>query len=157
MKHIHSKNSLFLMEIILNLLLFVLLMLAALQLFIRSHTLTTQTGELHQAITCCTSAASVFESGDGTLQDILEYYSYGINLNSQVIVYLDADFCECQREEARYYLSIAPMTEDSEPLAKAEILCLTAEGEEIYSLTACHYRQRQLSSRLFETSGEVPL
>ncbi|MCM1106999.1 MAG: hypothetical protein NC355_08645 [Blautia sp.] len=150
MKRTHSKNSLFLMEIILNLLLFVLLMLAALQLFIRSHTLTRQTGELHQAITCCTSAASVFESGDGTLQDILEYYSYSINLNSQVIVYLDADFCECQSEEACYYLAIAPVAGDSEALAKAEILCFTAEGEEIYSLTACHYRQQQLTFLLSE-------
>lgn len=144
MKHTHSKNSLFLLELILNLLLFVLLMIVSLQLVIRAHTLTNETRNLHQAVTCCASAASVFESGDGTLDDFLEHYRCSVNQNSRIIIYLDADFEECPFAEAAYYLTVT-VTGGDDAVDRATITCLTMQDEPIYSLTACHYGQRRLA------------
>ena len=90
MKHTHSKNSLFLMEIILNLLLFSVLLVVGLQFFIHAHTRTEETTQLHQAVSSCASVAAVFERGDGTLNDLLETYRYSINLDDKIIIYLNS-------------------------------------------------------------------
>ena len=58
MKHTHSKNSLFLMEIILNLLLFSVLLVVGLQFFIHAHTRTEETTQLHQAVSSCASVTA---------------------------------------------------------------------------------------------------
>ena len=98
MKRTHSKNSLFLMEIILNLLLFSVLLVVGLQFFIHAHTRTEETTQLHQAVSSCASVAAVFERGDGTLNDLLETYRYSINLDDKIIIYLNSDFNECKRK-----------------------------------------------------------
>ena len=107
MKHTHSKNSLFLMEIILNLLLFSVLLVVGLQFFIHAHTRTEETTQLHQAVSSCASVAAVFERGDGTLNDLLETYRYSINLDDKIIIYLNSDFNECKRKKATYFLSVS--------------------------------------------------
>ena len=94
MKRTHSKNSLFLMEIILNLLLFTVLLVVGLQFFIHAHTRTEETTQLHQAVSSCASVAAVFERGDGSLDDLLTTYRYSVNLDDKIVIYLDTDFNE---------------------------------------------------------------
>lgn len=145
MKHIHSKNSIFLMEIILNTLLFSSLLVVGLQFFIRTHTLTNETVQLHQAVASCESVAAVFENGNGTLNDLLDTYPYSVNLDHHVLIYLDENFNECRKEEASYYISAA-LTEDSNiRLSKLDLTCYTQSAAPIYTLTACHYTQIRIS------------
>lgn len=147
MKRVHSKNSIFLMEIILNILLFSALLVVGLQLFMRAHKLTEKTMQLHQAVACCENAAAVFESGNGTLNDLLAAYRYSANLDHHVLIYLDENFNECRKKDASYYISAA-LTEDSESrLSKLTLTCYTVSSTPIYTLTACHYTQLQAAYR----------
>ena len=51
MRKIHSKNSIFLLEILLNVLLFSFLLMIGLQFFIHAHVKTRETSQLYQAVT----------------------------------------------------------------------------------------------------------
>ena len=55
----HSKSSLFLMEIILNILFFSILATFCVQIFFKGYQLSKSTEKLHQAVTACTSIAEI--------------------------------------------------------------------------------------------------
>ncbi len=140
MKQIHSKNSLFLMEILINILLFSALLVVGLQFFSKTHTLTQKTRELHQAVTSCSNVAAIFESGDGTTADILTVYPYSVNLDDKVIVYLDKNFNDCQKGQAQYYITAKLDKSSNAQLATLTIRCRTMEHKALlYELNACHY------------------
>jgi hypothetical protein len=139
MRRIHSSNSIFLMEIILNILLFCVLLVVGLQFFIQAHTRTAQTKALHQAVTSCESVAALFESGDGTLDGLTADCPYSTKQNGQVRIYLDDDFAFCRKKDASYYMTAELSSVKGSALAKLRITCYTDEKEELYALTACHY------------------
>lgn len=146
MKHTYSKNSLFLMEIILNILLFSVLLVVSLQFFERTHTLTRSTAQLHQAVSSCTDVAAIFESGDGTTNDILTIYPYSVNLDNKVIIYLDKNFNDCKKGQAKYYIT-AKLTRDSnDQLSRLIIRCRTIDKKLLYELSVCHYTQLHIST-----------
>lgn len=132
------------MEIMINILFFSVLLSICLQFFSKTHRLTLQTSDLHRAVTACTSAASIFESGDGTLDPLLSRYEYAVRTNSSaedsVSIYLDKDFLECPKKDAVYSVTVCLLPESafSSRLYKAEITCYR-DTEELYGITACRY------------------
>ena len=140
MRKLHSKNSIFLMEIILNVLLFAVLLTIGLQFFVKAHRLTEKTTELHQAVSSCESAASVFQSGDGTLASLLETYHYSVNLHDRVVIYLDSSFNACPKKSAAYTITAAlDRNGKRNSLSAVNLTCSTTEGMSLYSLRACHF------------------
>ncbi len=155
MKRTHSRSSIFLMEIILNLFLFSILMIVGLQFFIQTHTLTEQTARLHQAVAGCKSVASVFENGNGTRSGLLDFYHYGVSLDDKTLLFLDSDFQECGKKDACFYITVTIKETDTDGLTKAHISCTTEDNQVIYSLDACHYNRRHVTHapRQKEVSG----
>lgn len=141
MKHTHSKNSLFLMEILLNILLFSVLLVVSLQFFSRTHKLTKETAQLHQAVSSCTNVASIFSSGDGTTADILAVYPYSVKLNDNVMIYLDKNFNDCKKKQAQYYITAKLSDDSTDQFSKLIIQCRTMDRNLIYELSTCHYNQ----------------
>ena len=129
------------MEILLNILLFSVLLVVGLQFFSKTHTLTQKTGQLHAAVTSCSNIASVFEAGDGTTADILSLYPYSINLDDKVIVYLDKNFNDCKKGQAKYYITAKLDKDSNAQLASLTIRCHTMDRGKrlIYELNATHY------------------
>lgn len=80
----HSKNRIFLLEITINLLLFTVLLIVGLLFFIKTHSLTEQTGVLHQAVNACNNVASVYEQERGNLSAVSSTFSGSIDRKSVV-------------------------------------------------------------------------
>jgi hypothetical protein len=139
MKRIHSSNSLFLMEIILNILLFCAMLVIGLQFFIRAHDLTAQTKELHQAVTGCESVASLFQNGDGTLEGLSDDISYSTQHNGWIRIYLDQNFNFCKKEDSSYYITAKLYSGGEDSLSKLRITCYNEDSKELYTLTVCRY------------------
>lgn len=135
-----QKNHLFLLEIILNILLFSILLSVCLQFFSKTYRLTKETTDLHRAVTSCTNAASIFESGDGTLTPLLSQYKHADQKDTSVLIYLDQNFLECLKQDAVYSVTVCLLPEDSTSsrLSRAQITCYR-DSEELYSITACQY------------------
>lgn len=132
-----TRSSIFLMEIIINILLFSVLCVCSLQFFIKAYQLTENTTTLHHAVTACSNVASVYESGNGSIDIIYEAYPYAIHVNEQTLIYLDENYNECDREHGIYYILIEK--------AKSEVDTISIRfyktGEEAcYSIKACNYQ-----------------
>lgn len=130
-----TKSSMFLMEILINILLFSILCVCSLQFFMKSLHLTDETTTLHHAVTACSSVASVYEAGDSSIDCILEAYPHALHTVNKIIIYYDESFIECQRENASYYVHITGNVEVTSKI----LIEFYAKDEVIYSITACHY------------------
>lgn len=133
-----SGSSLFLMEILLNILLFSVMLSFCLQFFVKAHKLTNSTTELERAVTCCSNTANMFETGDGTLESIYSMYNNKIFVDGQLVVYLDKNFIDCPSEDAVFTMTVTLLPGDS-PVKKAAVSCKKGE-DVIYQITACQYR-----------------
>lgn len=134
-----SGSSLFLLEIMVNILLFAVLLTICLQFFIKAHNLTNKTTELQRATTLCSSIASLYEAGDGGLDLIDEAYPNSVILDGHMILYLDQDFITCNLDDAVYIITISN-GENEDRIRSIDITCSTGDRE-IYSITAKHYTQ----------------
>ena len=155
-----NKSSLFLMELVINLLLFCILCGCGLMFFIKSTNLTRSTTDLHQAVRITTSIASAFEAGDGTLNSLQSVHPACFYTNKDVtdanavdtnameanmpeaILYYNEDFKPCSETHSYYKVTI-DLTEGT--VHKATIVFYNEKGEAIYSIDAFHYAPYTLS------------
>lgn len=131
-----TKSSMFLMEILINILLFSLLCVCSLQFFIKALNLTDNTTTLHHAVTACNNVAAIYETGDGQLEDIWSTYSYAIHVDNQVIIYFDENYEECSRENSSYYIYVKEL-ESTIPSVE---ISFQSDTTAYYQIQAFHYQ-----------------
>ncbi len=137
MRYKRTRSSMFLMEIIINLLLFSILCVCSLQFFIKAYNLTENTTTLHHAVTACSNVASVYESGNGKTDIIYDTYPYAIYVNDQLLIFYDENYNECDREHGTYYILIEKVDTLTN---KISIRFYNKDGESCYSINACNYQ-----------------
>ena len=107
-----SRNSLFLVEIMLNLLFFVILITVCLQLFLKAQQLSKDTTLLHRAVTVCTSIAEVYQSGLDQADILQTIYPEALILNDTVLIYFDSSFTACSEFESVYRVFLSENIEN---------------------------------------------
>lgn len=142
----HSKASLFLMEIMLNILFFTVLATICLQLFVKAHKLSDSTTILHRATATCTSIAEVYQSNSDGKERILQIYPEAIGLEQKLYIYFDESFSPCTDKEGIYCASVSF---DSDLLEKISIEFSNIETSNIiYTLEVSGYQPQTLSTLL---------
>lgn len=150
----HSKSSLFLMELLINLLLFCFLCGCGLMFFIKSHNLSQDATALHNAVRITSSVAGIYETGDGTLASISEAFEYATIEEDTLYLYLDKDYNPCAKASSTCHITVRPMessTAAKEPeaagtLNKIRIDFYNMDGKVDYSIQACNYSPYTLST-----------
>lgn len=135
-----SKSGTFLMELLFNLFLFCLLCSCGLLFFSKSHNMTKDTTALHQAVSLASSVAGVYESGDGSLDIIKEFYPCKEISAQTVTMYLDETFSTCPEAEASYYLTM-DVLQSGHRNNEARIRIYKANGAFLYDLSTYHHTQ----------------
>ena len=135
----HSKNRIFLLEITINLLLFTVLLIVGLLFFIKTHSLTEQTGVLHQAVNACNNVASVYEQERGNLSAVSSTFSGSICANDKLFSYMDNTYNPCEKDDALFKIIVSELPDSSSGVQKADIRFLKADNTEVYGITACIY------------------
>jgi len=139
----HSKSGLFLMELLINLLLFCLLCGCGLMFFIKSFNLANDATALHQAVGITSSVAGIYETGDGSLAPLLDVYTDAAREGKYLCIYLDETFRPCTKDLTAYYIMVE-QTDDV--IDKIHIDFYNSNGEVLYSINACHYTPATLST-----------
>lgn len=101
----HSKSSLFLMEIILNILFFRFLQHFVYRYF-QGYQLSKSTEKLHQAVTACTSIAEICQSTDSPEETLSSIYPESMSLNETILIYYNKDFLACGKQNAVYRATV---------------------------------------------------
>lgn len=132
-----TKSSMFLLEILINILLFSVLCVCSLQFFIQSYQLTENTTTLHQAVTACNNVAAVYEASDASVDAISAAFSGAITENSVIYIYFDENYQECDSQNVAYYLTV----EQLKSTIPAIRISYYKNGEDaIYSIDTYHYQ-----------------
>lgn len=146
-KYKSSGSSIFLMEIILNILLFSILLCISLQFLMKAHTLTNKTTRLERAVTACANVASIYESGDGSFASLQQEFPHCMNYGDFLIIYLDADFLSCEPDDMKYSVVVEFQNDGSvDGLAQVDIRC-DFESDTIYEISAGKYHPRTASQK----------
>ena len=135
----HSRGSLFLLEILLNIVLFMILTVVSLHFFMKTRDLTDKTTTLHEAVTLCTNVANIYEYGDGSLTPLTDIYTDATILESKLIIPVDEDYQACSTGDATYRLVVDATDDPATRVDTVEISFYTLDGEEVYSMEAFHY------------------
>lgn len=139
----HSKSSLFLMEIILNILFFSILATFCVQIFFKGYQLSENTKKLHQAVTACVSIAEICQSTDSPKEALSSIYPESMSLDATILIYYDRDFLACGKQNAVYRATV-----DFLPSAchHPHHLFGTSTAETLYELSASCYQPISLST-----------
>lgn len=131
-----GKSSLFLMELIVNLLLFCILCGCGLMFFIKSNTLSEDTTTLHHAVSITSSIASIYEAGNGHISAISDELPYSVIDNHNVYIYYDKEYQLCSKKHAQYYVLVT--TSDSSS-SKVNISFYDSKDTLVHSITSCYH------------------
>lgn len=112
-KYRFQRSSLFFLEIMLNLLFFVILVTICLQLFLKAHHLSKDTTLLHRAVTVCTSIAEVCQSSLDETDIFQTIYPESLILNDTILIYFDSNFAACSEFESIYRVFLSENKEDN--------------------------------------------
>lgn len=112
-KYRFQRSSLFFLEIMLNLLFFVILVTICLQLFLKAHHLSKDTTLLHRAVTVCTSIAEVCQSNLDETDIFQTIYPESLILNDTILIYFDSNFAACSEFESIYRVFLSENKEDN--------------------------------------------
>ena len=116
----HSKSSLFLMEIILNILFFSIL------------------------ATFCVQIAEICQSTDSPEETLSSIYPESMSLNETILIYYNKDFLACGKQNAVYRATVDFLPDQ---LATIHITFLdTSTAETLYELSASCYQPISLST-----------
>ena len=132
-----NKSSIFLLEILINILLFSMLCVCSLQFFIKSYQLTQNTTLLHHAVTACNNVAAVYEAGDGSVESIQTTFENSISEDGLIFIYLDEHYQECDSQNVMYYLTVKELISDIDSI---EITFYKNGEDATYSICAYHYQ-----------------
>ena len=108
--HSHSKNSLFLMEMIFVLLFLSLSSAACIRIFAAAAGNHVQAVERRQIQAHTVSVSEIMEGSDGSTDSFIQYLFGGISAASSVSWYYDSDWDICEKQDAFYrmFLELSP-------------------------------------------------
>lgn len=141
-KYRHPKSSLFLMEIMINILFFAVLVTICLQLFFKAHNLSVDTTVMHRAVTACTSIAEVYQSNLDGKEIVLTVYPDAIALNNTILIYFDEAYQPCNEALSSY----RAVLEHGNPSNANITFYAQDNGELLYSLEVSSYTPRTLNT-----------
>ena len=134
----HDKSSLFLMEIIINILFFAFLASFCVQIFFKAYEMSKDTSRLHQAVTACTSIVEICRSENWQGADIKKIYTQYEEQEKVILIYFDKDFNACKKPDAMYCASVSWDEDNPEKVNVA--MKEQGQNETIYELSASCYQ-----------------
>lgn len=138
-----KRSNLFLMEMILAILFFSLASAVCMQLFVKARTLSQKTSQQNHAMSIAKSAASVFEAGDGTLDNLLSEYPNSMSDGTELTIYFDENWDLCSSNDSRYRMTIQP-DQQEDGLTLADIHVEDSRQTELFEMTASCYQSRKV-------------
>ncbi len=146
----HSRSSLFLMEMIIAILFFSLTSAVCIQLFTRSHLLSTQTVNQNHAVIQAQNLAESYLSLEGDMAAIQNLFSPSeLTDDNTLCLALDADWELCSMADSACFLAELKNTPAGETgIMEAEITVSAVSSPEspIYTLSVMHHTAERRGS-----------
>lgn len=138
-----SSSSLFLMELILSILIFCIAGTICISVFTKAHLIHKEAAALNNSIKLSRDVAEIVRSCSSE-DDIKSIFNNiyripvdSINLNEDIIIYLNADFDTVSDTNSPYKMQVSPNIEDNMLYCSIDII-QTEKNESVYNLYIEH-------------------
>lgn len=111
MKKLSSKNTLFLIELILAILFFSLSSAVCSQIFVKTHLINKKSDDINSALTIVSNFTSVIKAENGDVKSAYNFLTGNDHFNTNI--FFDSNLEICSKENAKYLLIINPYDEYS--------------------------------------------
>lgn len=147
----NSKSSVFLMELLIDILLFCVLCGCSLLIFSKSTNLINDSKNLRYASSLCSCIASVYQGADGDYERMQDFYPYASLTDSEnaLVLYFDKDGNHCTADAKYYTVNITPSKSTANEVTVSFYDC---NGDAVYCLPVCCYIPATLED--FEGGGQ---
>ena len=139
----HSKSSLFLMELIIAILFFSIASAVCIQLFAKSHTLSTNTVNQNQAVLHAQNLAESYLALEGDLQQISPLFESSVSdfTENKLFLFFDAAWLPTSAENASFQAKLLSYPPNEQGLISADIIIteIAAPQNELFSLQVSHH------------------
>lgn len=144
-KYIHPKSSTFLIELMINILIFLFIVTICLRFFIKSHNISEKTIELQHAINICSNVSNIYQSGEPELILLKSEFPEATYMKDCVIIYYDDNYKPSDEKNAKFCCIIKETSKDKH-LSIVNINFNSAKSKEvIYSTISSNYKQLYIS------------
>lgn len=134
----NSRASLFLMELMISILFFSLSSAVCIQLFVKAHTINTDTENKSNATLIAQDISELFHHVNGDREQLLSYYNKYEAKGNEVFLYFTENSNSSSKEGARYVASLSFEQEGAYRILTMEITCIGKE-DILYSSTLKKY------------------
>lgn len=132
------RSSLFLMELIISILLFSLASAFCVRIFVKSHTIETESATLDHAVTAATSVAEILRIQDDPSGLLKECYPEADFDDNNITIYFDQTWLPCSHTDSVYTLHLTMTHQDHFLNGDIQV----SEHEDIlYTLTVKTYKE----------------
>ena len=111
--HPSRRSSLFLIELMIAILFFILAATICVSLFVKSHNLNQESQNLNHAVNAAVSVTEVFNHCQDPLNRLIELYPEGMADDSSFTIYYTSNWELCSSTEAIFALRLTTSIEDS--------------------------------------------
>lgn len=137
----NSKNSVFLMELILVILIFSLASTVCVQIFVKACSISKETETLNNSVSICSSAAELFYGYKGSLSSIqneIDSHNYSVADNGMIKFYYNDKYKLCHSYEGEYVMNMSVYMMGNFKICNINFFRLS-DNTEIYKIECSMY------------------
>ncbi|MCH1978283.1 hypothetical protein MCG44_00755 [Lawsonibacter sp. OA9] len=139
-----NKSGIFLLELLLSILLFAVASTICIQIFAKSHTLSTDAERLDHSVNLAQSIASCIQSGITTPEELQKLYPEGTCSDNSLLIGLD-DIGEILPADADPSCLLTVTFENHNPVTADIIITQIRDDRKVFTLTASVYEPYRLN------------
>lgn len=133
------RSSLFLLELMLAILLFILAATICVQVFVKSHTISKKSTELTQAVLAATSVAEILRSDESYSDILFQVYPFAEETNDQFCIYYDSDWQHTNASNGSYALILNTNIDEHYLTGNISVQNISEKENYIYQLETKKY------------------
>ena len=137
------RSSLFLLELILAILLFILAATVCVQVFVKAHTIEAKSTELNQAIYASTSLAELFRSDEDLSATMQELYPLAMQQNDHYQIFYDQKWNLTSSSQAAYIVHLEITEGQSFLTGNISVKSSSDDLTDIYTLVLKKYSGKE--------------
>lgn len=134
------RSGLFLLELLIAILFFILSATVCVRFFVKSHTLEQESIDLNHAVTAASSVAEIVRSQEEPLEALGELFPEGNRGENTYSIFYDSNWTLCRFADGVYTVQLE--TTSSDGFVTGEIK-VTKEANTLYQLTVKNYLEKE--------------
>lgn len=137
------RSSLFLLELMLSILLFILAATICVQVFVKSHSISKKSTELSHAVLASSSVAEILKSNVDHPEILLKQYPFIVESDDCLFIYFDANWQHTDEANASYLLQLCTQIDDSFLINDITVCNISEKESVIYHLETKKYTPKE--------------